>query len=178
MTFRLADSLPAAVLRRIVAERRKALEKLHRCGQPDTLSETKRLRRSFSQRIEAYLDGGRGCCCLANPPVAEMIAGALRHFDGVRYELHAWCVMPNHVHVVFRPFPDHSLASIVHSWKSFTALRANLTLGRGGNFWQREYYDHLIRNTEQLARAVRYIAENPVRAGLKGWKWVEVFPAD
>jgi len=178
VTFRLADSLPAAVLRRIVSERRQALEKARASSLPHSLAETKRLKRLFSKRIELYLDTGAGRCYLAEPSVAEIVVAALRHFDGIRYELHAWCVMPNHVHIVFRPLGENSLAAIIHSWKSFSAQRANRELGRTGDFWQREYYDHLLRNAGQLARAIRYVAQNPQRAGLTNWKWAEVYSLD
>lgn len=172
MTFRLADSLPSTVLKRIVAERRAALEKLNRDGLAATNERHRRIRRLFSGRIEGYLDRGSGGCFLANPGVAQTVVDALRHFDGERYTLYAWCVMPNHVHVVFQTLSGYSLSEIVHSWKSYTAQRANAALGKTGIFWQREYYDHLIRNGEQFNRAVRYIGENPARAGLKNWKWV------
>ena len=178
VTFRLVDSLPASLLRRIVSKRRQALEKAPASCRPDSLSERKRLKRLFSRRIEAYLDAGKGCCSLAHPAVAEIVAEAIRHFDGLRYELFAWCIMPNHVHVVFRPLKENSLAAILHSWKSFTAQSANRILGRTGIFWQREYYDHLVRNGEQFARAIRYIAQNPGRAGLKNWKWMWISQAD
>ena len=112
----------------------------------------------------------------ARPEIADAVAGALRAFDGVRYRLFAWCVMPNHVHVVFQPSQGSGLAEILHSWKSFTAREAQRKFGIRGAFWQREYYDHLIRDEEQFFRAVKYVAENPVRAGLEGWKWVEVAP--
>jgi len=178
VTFRQADSLPAEVLLRIKAERRAALEKV-RDGAPMISSqEQKRLRRLFSKRVEDYLDRGCGTRCLIDPRAAEIVAGALRHLDGVRYGLYAWCVMPNHVHVVFEPYAGFSLATIVHSWKSFSAQRINRLLGRGGPFWQREYYDHLLRDGEQFARAVRYVAENPEKAGLKDWRWVEVWERD
>jgi len=178
VTFRLADSLPAAVLKRIAAERRDLLERLRTSSQLVVRSEIKRQQRLLSKRIEAYLDRGGGSCHLTNPAVSEIVVGALRHFDGTRYELHAWCVMPNHVHVVFRPLGENSLAAIVHSWKSFSAQRANRLLGRTGVFWQREYYDHLIRDGEQLAKAVRYVAKNPERARLRDWKWVAVYAQD
>ncbi len=60
----------------------------------------------------------------------------------------------------------------MNSWKSYTARMANRILGRTGAFWQREYYDRLIRNENEFERAVRYVLENPVRAGLKNWEWV------
>ena len=63
------------------------------------------------------------------PPEApcrcECRGDTLRHFDNQRYRLFAWCVMPNHVHVVARIFPGHTLAETIHSWKSFTAKKAN-----------------------------------------------------
>jgi len=80
--------------------------------------------------------------------------------------------MPNHVHVVFGILPGHDLAEILHAWKFFTAKEANRILGRTGDFWQREYYDHIIRNAVELRRVVRYVTENPARAGLKDWPWV------
>ena len=86
--------------------------------------------------------------------------------------------MPNHVHVVVRLLPGQALAAVVHSWKSFTAKRANTILGLHGTFWQREYYDHLIRNEDELERATGYVAANPEKAKLKNWKWVWVCGRD
>jgi len=83
-------------------------------------------------------------------------------------------VMPNHVHAVVRLFPGEKLAANVHSWKSFSAKEANRLVGRKGRLWQREYYDRLIRNGEELDRAIRYVANNPASARLKDWEFVEV----
>jgi REP element-mobilizing transposase RayT len=80
--------------------------------------------------------------------------------------------MPNHAHVIFRLFPRQELANIVRSWKTYTARKANGLLGRTGTFWQREYYDRLIREDSELDRAIEYVLSNPERAGLVGWKWV------
>ena len=115
--------------------------------------------------------------------VAVVVSNALLHFDELRYSLAAWCVMPNHVHVVVKPFsgvtttagtavPLAELPEILHSWKSFTAKEANKLLRRSGEFWQTEYYDHLIRNESDFRHAVRYVLNNPIKAGLKNWKWV------
>jgi REP element-mobilizing transposase RayT len=120
------------------------------------------------------LDSGAGACHLRNPAVAELVAEALSHFDNQRYRLFAWSIMPNHAHVVLRVFPGHSLGEIIHSWKSFTAKLANQLLNHCGSFWQREYYDHLIRDESEFDRAVRYVAENPEKAGLWDWRWVWV----
>jgi REP element-mobilizing transposase RayT len=130
----------------------------------------------YSERIEAYLDAGRGDCWLKDPRIGELIAGALRFFDGQRYELGPWVVMPNHVHAIVRPLGTHLLDEVVKSWKGFTAREANKLLGRaGGPFWAREYYDHLIRDDAERARLADYIHDNPVKAGLcarwEDWPW-------
>jgi REP element-mobilizing transposase RayT len=83
--------------------------------------------------------------------------------------------MPNHVHVVFQPFEGHSLDKTLHSWKSYTSTLANKLLNRSGAFWQREYYDHIIRNEKQFHRIIEYVLENPQKAGLKDWPWVKLY---
>jgi REP element-mobilizing transposase RayT len=178
ITFRLADSLPKSILEKIASEREalvKTANQLHRELSPD---ERKKLQRLSTPIIEKYLDTGAGACHLQNPAIAEEITKTLRHFDEKRYRLFAWCVMPNHVHAVVKLFPGHTLATVVHSWKSFTARRANALLGRQGTFWQREYYDHLIRNESEFERAVNYVADNPEKAKLRNWKWVWVCGRD
>ncbi len=99
-------------------------------------------------------------------------------FNNQRYNQISWCVMPNHVHAVFQPLSSCKLAEIVHSWKSFAATKANQLLGRTGAFWYREYYDHLIRDDRQYGRIVRYVMQNPIKAGLKDWPWVFLKPQD
>ena len=122
-------------------------------------------------RFDEALDAGHGACQLARPEVALMVYNALHFFEGQRYALVAACVMPNHVHAVFAPLPGYGLADILHSWKSFTSNEANKLLGTTGPFWEREYFDHLVRNAAELERIVRYVVENPRKAGLKDWKW-------
>ena len=172
ITFRMGDSLPQPVLEAWLLERRNIVRTAQQMGRPLSEHEEKRLRELHSDRVETYLDAGHGACWLRQPAVAQVVADALRYFDSQRYRLHAWCVMPNHVHVIAEPFPGHTLPSILHSWKSFTAKVANRLLGRTGEFWQEEYYDHLIRDEEDYAHAQRYLSENPGKAGLKNWQWV------
>jgi REP element-mobilizing transposase RayT len=174
ITFRLADSLPKSVFDRIESERQAILRTAQQLRRPLSSDETKKLQRLSAQITEHHLDHGTGSCYLRNPVIAEKVRGALFHFHDNRYRLFAWCIMPNHVHVVFKAFPGHTLSEIVHSWKSFTAKSANQILGGRGPFWQREYYDHLIRDEVELKRAIRYIAANPEKANLKNWKWVWV----
>jgi REP element-mobilizing transposase RayT len=159
VTFRLHDSLPAEVLATI------------RDSAESKSVDQQNAHRKFSAAIERSLNAGHGGCYMRQPEIASLVAQALRQFDGQRYHLSAWCVMPNHVHVVFRPFVTWKLSGIIHSWKSFTAKRGNVLLGRSGSFWQREYYDHLIRSGREYIRVVHYVTENPNRAGLKNWEW-------
>src|SRR5712692_5179423 len=111
VTFRLADSLPQAVLERWKSEIRADSE----TGADSAL----RL------RIEHYLDQGYGGCALRDARIATVVQESLLHFDGERYRLLAWVVMPNHVHLLLEMVHGYSLSSIVHSWKSFTAKEAN-----------------------------------------------------
>ena len=115
---------------------------------------------------EKYLDQGYGQCFLRNRAVAEIVRETLLKFDGEQYHLSAWVIMPNHVHNLLRPMPGFSLAQIVHSFKSYTALQANRVLGRKGPFWMREPFDRYIRDLDHFNRTVRYIEHNPVKAGL------------
>ena len=84
----------------------------------------------------------------------------------VPVRLLAWCVMPDHVHVLVTPLHDWSLERILHSWKSFTANEVNRMLHRKGTFWQPESFDHLVRSNEAFESFVAYIEANPVAAGL------------
>jgi REP element-mobilizing transposase RayT len=172
VTFRLADSLPASVLREFEIERQGIIATALAQKREFSVSEQVQLEKLFSEKIESKLDAGAGRCYLSNPAVADVVAGALRHFDSSRYQLYAWCVMPNHVHTLFLLHADHALAGVLHSWKSYSAKEANRLLGRTGEFWQREYYDRLVRSEEEFYRIVNYILENPEKAGLRDWRWV------
>jgi len=172
VNFRLIDSLPADVLKRWVAERDDIAKTARQMGRELSDAELDRLEELHSEKIEKWLDAGHGACWLKNERIAQIVADALAHFDGERYVLLAWSVMPNHVHAVFRPTAGHELPDILHSWKSFTSHRANKILKRTGEFWQAEYYDHLIRNENDFRKQVEYTLENPAKAGLADWKWV------
>jgi REP element-mobilizing transposase RayT len=117
--------------------------------------------------MDRLLDAGAtGPLYLKRADIAEIVVSALRESQGTldRYELHAFVVMPNHVHLLVTP---HVTASLwLGPLKGFTAHEANVTLGRTGPFWQDESYDHLVRNGEEFDRIQRYIEMNPVKAGL------------
>ena len=174
VTFRLGDALPANVIEDWEFERRDIIARAHRQNRQATEAEQLRLAELFSQKVESYLDAGHGKCWLRDEKVAKIVRDALLHFQGKRYDLAAWCVMPNHVHVIVRPIGGHTLSEILHTWKSFTAQQANRLLHRKSKFWQPESYDHLIRNEQDLRNQVRYVIKNPEKTGLRSWPWVGV----
>ena len=154
ITFRMADSLPRTLLERWRVE----LDAM-----PNAARDQER-----RMRIEQALDSGHGCGALARTDVGELVEDALLHFDAERYRLHAWCLMPNHVHVLITPLSERTLSAIVHSWKSFTAKKANVLLRAEGAFWAQEYFDRAIRDHVHYSNVVEYFAMNPVTAGLCG----------
>ncbi|EIP97156.1 isochorismate synthase family protein [Opitutaceae bacterium TAV1] len=172
VNFRLADSLPKHVLAGWMTERDDIVRRAEAAGRPLSRTEQGRLDELYSERVEAFLDSGEGECWLARNEIAALVRDAILHFHGERYELLAWCIMPNHVHVILHPFNGYSLKSIVHSWKSWTAHQANRCLERTGEFWQEEYYDHLVRDEADYEHALEYLLANPERAGLRDWQWV------
>jgi REP element-mobilizing transposase RayT len=172
LTIRLADSLPTHVIDALRQEQRVLLRTIARDAAHPTLAEKDEIARLFHQRLDRYLDMSMGACHLRTRSLAELVANAFRHFDGERYSLLAWVVMPNHAHVVAKLFEGSSLAGVTHSWKSYTSHKANAILQRGGEFWQRESFDRLVRTDEELENVKRYVAENPNRAGLRDWEWV------
>jgi valyl-tRNA synthetase len=163
VTFRLADSLPAEKLAQLEEERSRWLAH-HPLPWSDV--EKREYYDRFPAKIDEWLDAGYGSCILAKETVARIVADALRHFDGARYDLGAWVVMPNHVHALVAPKQGHDLGAILHSWKSFTANQINKQLGRSGPLWQHESYDHIVRNEEALLRITEYIERNPEKAGI------------
>ncbi len=123
--------------------------------------------RTFSREFLASLDKGYGACVLRQPALAQMVADSLRHFDGQRYHLGDFVVMPNHVHVLVGLLGDTDVVILCTSWKHFTATKINRALGRRGRFWQEEAFDHLVRSPEEFEGLCRYIEENPRKAGLR-----------
>ena len=171
VNFRLADALPQHVLDAWRRERDAIVENAKQQDRPLTRSELESLDRLHSERVESFLDAGHGQCWLRDERVAAIVVDALRHFDGERYRLLAWCVMPNHVHAVVQPLHGHELSSIMHSWKRHAARQANRLLGREGAFWQPESYDHLIRDAADLRHSVEYAWSNPDAAGIPQSTW-------
>ena len=176
VTFRLAGTLPHTLIESSKHEREAILRHALAAKRPLTWHEQKELFRWYSERVDRYLDCGHGLCHLRSPACAKVVSEALVHFIGERYELHAWVVMPNHAHAVVWPRPPHTLSEILHTWKSFSAHEINKVLPRKvQHLWQRESYDHLIENDDDLHHCVQYTLMNPVTANLSAepheWPW-------
>jgi REP element-mobilizing transposase RayT len=161
ITFRLADALPRAIAEELKRERDQWKEAHGRSAL--SRSELAEYRRLFSARYEDLLPAGSGACVLRDPRLAGIVRDALGCFQGQRYLLDDYVIMPNHVHVLVKPLPGHGLVAILHSWKSFTANRINRQIARTGQLWQHESYDHIVRSEAALHAFRRYIRDNPTK---------------
>ncbi len=182
VTFRLAGSIPAETLRQLLEEQEQIEGRLARIDDPaERARQSDRERRRMFGKWDKALDSMRcGPFWLRDDRIAALVAQSLHYLDNQRYTLEAFCIMPNHVHCVFTPLTKsgetyYSIASIMHSLKRHTALHANRILGRRGDFWQHENYDHVVRDEREFNRIVAYILNNPVSAGLVStpdeWRW-------
>ena len=179
VTFRLGDSLPAGKLAQLQAEREEWL-KAHpgRRGEDSASTgvgvcrrgvltasgwseaEEREYRELFSARLQRWLDAGHGSCVLREERIRQIVEDSLRHFADIRYSLYAYVVMPNHVHVLFMPEEGFDGRKIVADWKRFTAKAINAASGASGELWQKESYDHLVRDVAEFNAVRAYIRGN------------------
>ncbi len=188
ITFRLAGTLPVHVLADF-QERKDRLLRAARGARTAALHR-EHVHKQLFAAYDDYLDNNREVHWLDDPSVAALVRRSLYHWNNQKYGLCAYCILPNHVHVLFRPFGEldveadresiepgeradagNPLSEIMHSLKSYTAHEANKLLGREGSFWQHESYDHWVRDEDELERIVAYINANPVKAGLAETSW-------
>lgn len=159
VTFRLADSLPLTIFESLKFK----------------LDSRQITEIEYHWQIEKALDLGTGPTYLKDPRVARLVAETLVKFDGEKYDLFSWVIMPNHGHVLLKTLSPFTLSQAMHSIKGFTATEANKILERTGRFWSPDYFDRFIRDRVHLARVRKYIDENPVKAGLcrtpADWPW-------
>ncbi len=161
VTFRTADSMPAERVEQWKAERAVWL-KQH--PEPHDAAVRREYHKLFHERWQNWLDESHGACHLANPEIKRLVENALRHFDGDRYRLDEFVVMPNHVHALITPLGEHALSEILQNWKSFTAHEINKRLNLAGAFWQKESFDHIVRSADQAERIRQYIRDNPKKS--------------
>lgn len=159
VTWRQTDSIPATKLRDWKEERDAWLR--HHPKPWDDATE-REFQNRFLVQFGRWLDLSHGSCVLREPENRRIVTDALHHFDGERYRLGSYVVMPNHIHVLFSPISPHPLPRIVQSWKRHSARLINARLDRTGeSLWQPDYFDRLIRSSEHLQRVIKYIRNNP-----------------
>lgn len=205
VTFRLAGTVPKPILRLYYAQKQWLEEETERIirlklndDSPEMEEHENRLlefnRKWFTQFEDILHKEETGPIWLKDERVAKVVADALHYRNGKVYRLDAYCIMSNHVHTVFAPFlsaeelreillpeglrfksKNPPLDRIMKSLKGYSAWEANGVIGRRGAFWQRESYDHVVRNDAEYDRIVKYVLNNPVKAGLvkkwQEWKW-------
>lgn len=171
VTWRLADALPQSKLEQLKSERNAWLRThgIQSKEQIENLPDDQRheYHNLFTERVHQWLDAGMGSCVLRPASCSQMVADALHHFDGPRYTLDRFVIMPNHVHVLVSPNKEWQLDQILHSWKSYSASALNRFLDRKGVLWLEETWDHIVRSVSHLERFRAYISENPLKARLR-----------
>ncbi|MCA9175248.1 MAG: transposase [Planctomycetales bacterium] len=128
------------------------------------------LRKEFRQ-VEKWIDAGHGACWLRQPRYAGKMIDTLMHSHQVHYELGCFAVMPNHVHLVVRPFGGVQLENLIGAIKTITAREINRREARSGPLWHQESYDRILRDEDHLWHVVQYIGRNPRQAGLPKHDW-------
>src|SRR5437773_7130034 len=126
------------------------------------------------RKLEEWLDQEHGDCWLRRHAVAEVVENVSLEANGKDFQLAAWVLTPNHVHLVVRVL-DVPLTKMIGQWKGKSSRLANLSLARTGKFWQHDYFDTLIRDEAHLAKAVHYTEANPTKAAFvketRAWRW-------
>ena len=177
ITFRLTGSLPIETMNRLREDANRQIASIrHQTDGAPSSEEISNIQTKMFCRWDSELDKRKnGALWLGDPAIAEIVGNAIHYLDGKQYVLDAFCIMPNHVHLVCTPIRVGnnfvSVPKIMQSIKGLTARQANLVLNRQGQFWQHESFDHVVRNDKELERIIEYVLYNPTRAGL-ATEWV------
>ena len=157
VTFRQADSIPTEKLNQWKIE---YANWLNANPKPWNEQQVAEYEAEFARKIERWLDAGYGSCVLRQLKCREIVANCLTFSEPERYRLDEWVVAPNHAHALVAPQKEFSLTRILQSWKGISARQINEHLGQIGQFWQKESYDHIVRNQSALDRIRRYIRQH------------------
>lgn len=168
VTFRLGDALPQEKLN-YLKRLREGWERTHPL--PRSKDDWETLARELFRCEDTWLDEGYGACHFHDPQLAAHLEEALLHFQNQRYFLACWAIMPNHCHIVIRPFADWKLEKILQGMKGVVARRINTARAEIGSLWQDESYDRIVRDEEHLWRVIQYIGRNPAQAGIPHNAW-------
>lgn len=181
ITWRTADSLPVAAIRRLFNKRQELLLQFGFQQNADwkttldssPVSIRTKLHWTFFETWDSELHNAAGACWLREPGLAEIVMKCLRHFDGDRYVLTDAVIMPNHVHLMAAFRNEELLLKQCTSWKRFTAMQINrrlkdkkISVSSDGEFWQTDQFDHLVRSEEHFIHFRHYVRENATQAGL------------
>ncbi len=176
-TFRLAGTMPTAVIQQLATEQELALQEATKAAAGNHQEVLAKIKKKQFAKFDALLDqAAHGVSWLNKPIIAELVAAEINLLVEVQAVVLAYCLMPNHVHLLVQLPEDvsFSAADMMQRLKGRTALAANKILQlQGQSFWQKESYDHLVRDARERERIVAYILNNPVKAGLvDDWtKW-------
>ena len=168
ITFRLADAVPEKLRKEWERERNAWLAKHPKPWDDETEME---YHLHFSLCMDKWLDAGHGACHLLNVSCRNIVQDRLGKSDESGACLHAWVIMPNHVHVLMTLTQDAALSMVLHDLKGGSSIDINRLLGRKGTLWQKDYFDRLIRDGDHFANCVRYIRANPTKARLKSGEY-------
>lgn len=176
ITWRTIDSIPKSVLARWYADRETWLRNRGiEPRQPNWKRNFLQLHPSlqtefvhtFSNRWHQHLDNCRGLCVLKESSVSKIAEESLKKFDGDRYLLTDFVIMPNHVHLIAAFATEELMLTQCESWKHYTARQINKEFNQSGPFWQQDGFDHLVRSEEEFETLRQYIADNGPKAKWK-----------
>ena len=168
--FRLRDSVPRKCIKEWIGERNLLMAQMQLKKELDSM-DIWRLQYYFSSKIESYIDRGYGSCIFQDFESAKIMAETLQNKNGILYDLYAWCIMPNHIHVLASLCQGNTLTKMVGAWKSVSAHLLNRRRHTMGRLWNEDYYNRIIRTGDDYARIKEYIWKNPDVAGLSDWPW-------
>ena len=164
-TFRLADSVPQELLEDWVRQRNAWLA--HH-PQPWSQADTVEYAERFTERMDAWLDAGLGSCALREPDVRQLVEDSIIKFDGLRHDLDCLVIMPNHVHLIFKPRAGENVFQLIGGMKGFSARVCNARLGWSKQaFWMEDSYNRIVRDYDELRAFRDYIRKNPTKAKLR-----------
>jgi REP element-mobilizing transposase RayT len=191
VTFRIAGTLPAIIIDELKKEYKSCLDdisslKIHK----EKSIKYTQIKWDYFEKFDQQLDLlSNKNLWLKDNRIAKIVSDSILFRDKKEYDLICYCIMPNHVHMVFyivertacslnenvNERSGRSLYKIMQSLKSYTANECNKILKRTGSFWQHESYDHVVRNDEELNRIIEYVLNNPLKANIidnvNEWKW-------
>ena len=179
VTFRLHGTLPKSLIKALKEELNAIEHQMRSSHDPKLKEQFTILKKRQFACIEQHLDScTTGPDWLKQPAIAEIVQEAIQYRDKREYDLYAYSIMPNHVHLVFytdqtfeiksqgKEISPYWISKIMGNLKWYTALKSNPYLNRKGAFWQEESYDHIVRDEQELNRVINYVLANPVKAGL------------